>query len=258
MLNDRSSSRAVEETLYTDGAAAAMREPLQVAGSQFRTLLQVIPELELTGRSLLDIGCGQGGFLAVADEQGWKVGGLEIDPVSAAACRQRGFDVAVGSIFDTPLPRGPWSVITFWDVLDHLDDPARALEMAYQELIPGGVVVVRGRNAAFHAPLKQAFARSQRVAAACRIPDISVVHRWGISPEGWRRLAAQAGFKAVRLHPAAMTPGDRYGSMGPGQVGSAMKRMMGGALDTAHRVSLGKVYPFPSVLLSGRKLETSG
>lgn len=253
LLNDRSASRADEEGRYTDGQAAATFEPERTAEALVRSLLPLLGELRLADRAVLDVGCGRGEFLESMRNAGWRVAGVEIDPVSAADCAQKGLDVTVGSIFDTGLPGGPWGVMTFWDVLDHLEDPMAALGLALQELAPGGLLVVRGRNGAVHGPLKRLFTRMKPITARCGLPDVSVVHRWGFSAQGWTSLVTQAGFKALRLHAAAMTPVDRYGSMGPRQASSSVKRLAGGVLSAVYRASGGRIYPFPSVLITAQK-----
>lgn len=252
-FNDRSLSRLDEEKQYQDGSAAASREGSEVARSQWQTLAAVIAGVALPDRSVLDIGCGRGDFLMVAQEHGWKVGGLEIDPVSAAACRERGLVIEVGSLFDHALPSGPWSVITLWDVLDHLEDPNVALERAMAELAPGGVLLVRGRNAAVHARLKLFHCMIAPAASAVGLPDLAVVHRWGFSTGGWRRMMTTAGCKLVRMHPAAPTPGDRYGMLGPKALGRMVKGLVAWCFRALYCLSGGRVYPYASAVVSGRK-----
>lgn len=252
-LNDRSLNRAEEESRYTDGAAAAMCGATQVAEAQYQTLLKIVGANAPAQRSVLDLGCGRGDFLSVARERGWRTAGLELDPVSAAACRHRGLEVRLGSLFDTPVPPGPWSVITFWDVLDHLEDPGAALKLARAELAPGGVILVRGRNGALHARLKRAYSGLSPAFQRVGVPDLSVVHRWGIPAAGWARLLRNAGFDCVRLCPGVPTPGDRYASMGPRLFSRVAKTLAARSLRALHALSLGRSYPFPSVVVSGNR-----
>ena len=253
VFNDRSATRAAEESFYTDGSAALTRGAERVAASQLQALQRVLGSDTFADRSLLDIGCGRGEFLSAAREAGWRVAGSEIDPASAAACTGRGLEVSVGSLFDTPLPRGPWSVITMWDVLDHLENPAEALQITVRELAPGGMLLVRGRNGAFHARLKVAYARARPWMARVGVRDLAVVHRWGFAPRGWAELVRRADLNFIRLEPAAPTPGDRYGSLGARHFAGLIKKSSTWAIGGLHRLSAGRVYPFPSVLISARK-----
>jgi 2-polyprenyl-3-methyl-5-hydroxy-6-metoxy-1,4-benzoquinol methylase len=75
-------------------------------------------------KELLDIGCGNGHFLAAAKEKGWQINGLELDPETAArASKLTGLSIAP-SLAEI-VPGKQFQVITLWHVLEHvyeLDD----------------------------------------------------------------------------------------------------------------------------------------
>lgn len=89
------------------------------------------------GRRLLDVGCGDGGFLLAAQRSGWQVAGTEIEPRRAAS---RGLDVRcdVGD-FEA---HERCECVTFWHSLEHLRRPADALRFVYERLRPGGSVII--------------------------------------------------------------------------------------------------------------------
>ncbi len=257
-LNDRSSSRQEEEAQYDHCASTVVRDEDPVSVSQWSWVSRhLLGKASGNGLAVLDIGCGKGGFLAAAKAGGARVHGLELDPAGVAICRRRGLEVTQGSLFDLGLPEGPWDVITFWDVLDHLDDPRGALDLASRALAPGGVLVVRGRNAAVHAPLKTTYARGRGLLVRAGIPDLSVIHRWGWGPRGWQSLLNQAGLAETALFPGIPTPGDRYGTLGPRLASTALKALVRGAGSSAFALSGGRLYPFPSVLVTGRRADPS-
>lgn len=256
--NDRSPSREAEESRYEDYSHQPGSEWLETEGwkvgcSQWewvrREFCQPDPGAE---RAVLDIGCGHGAFLRRAREDGVRVAGVELDPQGVAACRAAGLDVRAGSLFDTGVPDGPWDLVTFWDVLEHLDDPAAALRQVAPVVKPGGAVVVRGRNARLHAPFKVACQRARSTASALRMPDLSCVHRWGFGPDHYRVLLLAAGFQGLELYPGLPTPGDRSRTLG-----TRGARVVKGAIEvvgmTLSGLSIGRLYPFPSVLISARK-----
>lgn len=254
LLNDRSFSRQEEETRYDHCASVVVHDEDPVSQGQWQWISHQLPRTSGDRPvRVLDVGCGKGGFLAAAKEAGAEVHGLELDPSVAEVARQRGIPVTQGSLFDVGVPAGPWDVITLWDVLDHLDDPAGALQLLMRELAPGGVLVVRGRNAQIHAPLKALYARRRNLFEGLKLPDLSVVHRWGWTPQGWRRLLERAGLEAPSIHAGLPTPGDRYGTMGPRMLSAALKGAVRGVGTSLFRVTGGKAYPFPSVLVSARK-----
>jgi SAM-dependent methyltransferase len=85
--------------------------------------------------SVLDVGCGDGSFLAAARERGWQVAGTELN---AEAAREKGIEV-FGSVEEA---RGPFDSATLWHSLEHLRDPRGALEQIRDRLAPGGSILV--------------------------------------------------------------------------------------------------------------------
>jgi 2-polyprenyl-3-methyl-5-hydroxy-6-metoxy-1,4-benzoquinol methylase len=266
VFNDRSASRAEEERRYDvysrqSGVTRSEAEGREVALHQWNWVRSVKqpsagqPAGEAEGRepgtAVLDVGCGHGSFLRAAREDGCRVAGIELDPAGAATCRALEIPVTQGSLFDVEIPAGPWDVITLWDVLEHLECPARALRLLAPLLAPGGLLIVRGRNARLHAPLKIAYSRVRVAARALRVPDLSCVHRWGFGTEHYRRLLHSAGLPEVALYPGVPTPGDRSRMLGPRAVAAAVKRSVGAFASSAHQLSGGRWYPFPSVLVAG-------
>jgi 2-polyprenyl-3-methyl-5-hydroxy-6-metoxy-1,4-benzoquinol methylase len=100
------------------------------------------------GGRILDVGCGLGLFLLALDPGHWDRYGVEVmAPAYREAQRRLGADRIVTEDLSTaPLPDAPFDVITFWDVLEHLPDPAGALRQAARRLKPGGLLVVRAPN----------------------------------------------------------------------------------------------------------------
>jgi 2-polyprenyl-3-methyl-5-hydroxy-6-metoxy-1,4-benzoquinol methylase len=88
---------------------------------------------------LLDIGCGNGEFLASASKMGWKVKGVDPDPQAIAACREQGFDAVFESLQALPLDLlGKVDVITSSNCIEHVSDPQAFLTAAFKLLKPDG------------------------------------------------------------------------------------------------------------------------
>lgn len=252
-LNGRSSSRQEEELRYDGCESVPVQDQAPIANYYWDWVQQVAGGETGCPRSVLDIGCGTGEFLDAARSAGARVAGMELDPVQAELCRQRGIETTLGSIFDVQLPNGPWQVITFWDVLDHLEEPQTALRLAVEALEPGGLVIVRGRNALLHVPTKVAIRRAQAVASRLRIPDVSVVHRWGIPPLAWCRLLTASGLENVRLYPGLPTPGDRYRSLGSRHLAGAVKATIRWGSMALNACTGQRLYLFPTVFAVAQK-----
>lgn len=101
------------------------------------------------GGSALDVGCSSGAWLEVARDAGWDPIGVEIGGALAAAARAKGFEVHEGTLEEAavgPLWDRRFSLITFWDVLEHLPDPRSALQAAAKLLEPDGAVALTFPN----------------------------------------------------------------------------------------------------------------
>jgi len=99
--------------------------------------------------SLLEIGCGDGGFLSLARERGWKTTGVDSDPQAAqAALEKYGIEVQVGRIEDCDFPRDHFDLIVMNHVIEHVLDPAALLSACAAILRSGGVVLLVTPNSA--------------------------------------------------------------------------------------------------------------
>jgi 2-polyprenyl-3-methyl-5-hydroxy-6-metoxy-1,4-benzoquinol methylase len=97
-------------------------------------------------RTILDVGCATGVFLAAGDDN-WRKVGVELTAEAAHQARtQFGLQVHQGSIDDISLPSGCFDVVTMWDVLEHVHHPVHTLQQVRTLLRSDGVLVVRVPN----------------------------------------------------------------------------------------------------------------
>lgn len=94
------------------------------------------------GRRLLDVGCGDGTFLMIAKQRGWKVVGTEMNPHMA---RRAGFDVR--STIEDASDYAPFDCITLWHSLEHMRDPKSALMTLSGLLASNGTLLTAVPNA---------------------------------------------------------------------------------------------------------------
>ena len=85
--------------------------------------------------NILDIGCGAGFFLNIANERGWNCHGMEILPeyIKYAqenfALKQIRLESLDGSLsYDA----NTFDVITLWDLIEHLRNPLNSLQKIYR------------------------------------------------------------------------------------------------------------------------------
>ena len=99
-----------------------------------------LPPLPAGGGRLLDVGCGNGGFLMLARQAGWQVEGLDFDAGAVQVARARGLEVHHGGIEMLGERSACYDVITLCHVIEHVHDPITTLRRLHALLKPGGVL----------------------------------------------------------------------------------------------------------------------
>lgn len=107
--------------------------------------LQGIP---LQGRDVLEIGFGNGGFLAWARSQGAQVAGIEINDAMLEAARRHGFEASGASLVELAERDRRYDLIVAFDVLEHWDatELLQNLGSIRRLLRDGGVFLARFPN----------------------------------------------------------------------------------------------------------------
>jgi 2-polyprenyl-3-methyl-5-hydroxy-6-metoxy-1,4-benzoquinol methylase len=93
---------------------------------------------------LLDIGCGTGEFIQFAQKLGWlDTEGIEIVPEIATIAHTKTGSTIHGQVLGSAkLDYEAYSVITLWDVIEHLSDIKGNLKEIYKLLKPGGILIL--------------------------------------------------------------------------------------------------------------------
>lgn len=96
---------------------------------------------------LLDIGCGNGHFMAEAAKAGYDIYGIEPDASLAAyAARRFPSRVLLGRVPEMPFTEASFDAVTMNHVLEHLERPRAALQGVQRVLRAGGLLVVEVPN----------------------------------------------------------------------------------------------------------------
>jgi len=104
-------------------------------------LSQLIKYCGNTGGKLLEIGCGNGDFLALAKETGFDVTGIEISRHAVdTANRQLGEKRVRCGTVETFFPGEQFDYCTLFDTIEHTRNPVRLLQKIHELLKPGGVL----------------------------------------------------------------------------------------------------------------------
>lgn len=99
------------------------------------------------GRAL-DLGCGDGDFLASLARRGWEVYGTEFSTAASALAQAKGVTTHQGDLASAAFPDGFFDVVTLWHVLEHLPDPVAELAEVRRVLRDDGLLVIEVPNSA--------------------------------------------------------------------------------------------------------------
>ena len=96
---------------------------------------------------LLDVGCGDGKFLADMKRLGWEVVGVEPDPEAAKIAEERlGLSVFTGTLGEANFPPDAFDAITMKHVIEHVEDPIGLVRECHRILKPGGRLSIATPN----------------------------------------------------------------------------------------------------------------
>jgi SAM-dependent methyltransferase len=124
---------------------AASDDYVDEEAGQRATAREVLIEIErhVQPGALLDLGCWVGFLLAEARERGWRGRGIEPSEFASAHARDRlGLEVETADLFDVELPAGGFDAVMLGDVIEHLPNPAEALERIRPLLTGDGVLAL--------------------------------------------------------------------------------------------------------------------
>ncbi len=199
---------------------------------------------------LLDVGCGHGRFLRLAEEGGWDATGLDVSPAAVRYARERfGVRALCGDLKGFRFPDHAFTLVTLWDVLDFVPDPVGLLQEIHRVLEPGGRLFIRVPNYLFQ---RTSFLL---VGWAGRTPNlISVFHLTSFAPAPLRRLLRSTGFVLLKIANGRPTRGDPYRAFGgaEGLIG-ALKMAVYGFVQGLYFVSGGRWVLGPSLEVHARR-----
>lgn len=147
---------------------------------------------------LLDIGCSTGLFLQAARDIGWPGQGLEYSADSSAIAReQHGLTVRTGELKPDTFAPASFDVVTLWDVIEHVPDPQRTLQLITDIVAPGGLLVLKTPDAGGWFP--QASLRLAQRLDFWRHAE-PPGHLYQFSQRSLSAMVEKAGFEVVVCH----------------------------------------------------------
>ena len=113
----------------------------------FSTILDLLEE-SVEGRRLLDVGSGDGTFVALAIKRGWDAFALDCSPIAGKVARESyGVETLTYDFCsDGVLVEEHFDVVTMLDFLEHVIDPITAVRQARELIQKDGVFLVNSPN----------------------------------------------------------------------------------------------------------------
>ncbi|MFN0207581.1 MAG: methyltransferase domain-containing protein [Planctomycetota bacterium] len=196
-ITDYWKSASAKDFGYTD---YLKDEPLYL--KTYRRRFKVIRRVHPAPGKILDVGCAAGYFLSIAKENGWDCTGVEVSPLVGGFARDRyHLNILEGTLLDQKLEASSFDLITFWDVVEHLPDPAAVLKEARRLLKPDGILLIETQNVA---------SRFAKTMGPKWHHYKHAEHIYHFNPDTIRKLAAAAGFEVLECKGAL---GGKYVSL---------------------------------------------
>jgi len=139
--------------------------------------------------NILDIGCSTGFFLDIAKEKGWSTSGIELGINEANIAKAKGHNL-FDKIIDQLDQKEKFDVITMWDVLEHIPDGIKQLNMIREHLNEKGILFLQ-------VPNSDALA-AKIMRGACRMFD-GLEHTNLYNPKTITLLAKKTGFSIKNI-----------------------------------------------------------
>ena len=169
---------------------------------------------------LLDLGCGYGFFLKLAQEAGWESIGVDVDPQAVTYAKNRlRVNALEGDLRDFHFPGGSFDLVTAWNALDFVPDPLDLLKEVHRVLKPGGHLFIRTPNATWQLLNFRLTCLLRRLGLSAvfdKRPYVTFIfHLTSFSRSTLRLLIEHAGFVPLRIRNSPPIKGDPYLGVGP-------------------------------------------
>ena len=174
------------------GSAESVTEKLLT----YREIAEELGRYHGDGALWIDLGCGEGGFMELLREWGWRAIGMDHSPQAVEACSAHGLEATVGTLPDFLLS---WdgdapAALSLIQVIEHLPTETWLPTLRYAEriLAPGGALVIETIDPRNPEALHAFFA--------------DVTHTWAAHPGTLEVMAGFAGFERTEV--LGLNPGD--------------------------------------------------
>ena len=173
----------------------------QTSDKEARYLAAEFQDIPLRGRRVLEVGFGNGGFLAWARNEGAEVAGIELHAEMLDAARRQGFVALENSLAELASADARYDVVVAFDVIEHWDTAELIENFRHVRtlLAPGGLFLARFPNG--QSPFGRAFQHGD------------FTHKSTLTTYKIEYLGATSGLDIVRISNPCRVP-SRSGVLG--------------------------------------------
>ena len=142
-------SLGVDQTQYTERYVSPT-DPTYKSNIDVRQTWKFFSKFAPQPGKIMEIGCGNGGLLFLARQDGWQVKGMELSAHAAAnISAEQGIDVVVANFLEYEVAADEaYDVVSLRHVLEHLIDPILAMNKISSLLRSGGLALLEFPNTA--------------------------------------------------------------------------------------------------------------
>jgi 2-polyprenyl-3-methyl-5-hydroxy-6-metoxy-1,4-benzoquinol methylase len=151
---------------------------------------------KVAGRRLLDVGCGEGQFVASASEAGWDSLGIDLASGAVQVAQKFGVNCRSEDFFAQSLSDERFDLISMFEFIEHVPHPTRFLKRARELLVPGGLLYLTTPN----------FASAARRIMKGAWPVFHPEHFSYFTPVQLSELVRDAGLEVVLVETRNLDP----------------------------------------------------
>ena len=163
-----------------------------IRGISLKRKLKLINSFSSEDKKLLDVGCGTGDFLQIAQQNSWTVSGIEPNDDARQIANVKTNDSVYNIEQLLEFPKQSFDVISLWHVLEHLPNLEERVSILISLLKENGRLIIAVPNyKSYDAYYYKNFW------AAFDVPR----HLWHFSKESISKLFFKENMKVVETHP---------------------------------------------------------
>ncbi len=254
--NPRPSEDEILKQIVSDGIDA-QRKKIVWYDSKIKLFKKNLKRIEkyFSKGKLLDVGCGYGTFLKIAEDDGWQVQGIEISrSASDYAKTKLGLNISKETLKEAHFSDNYFDVITLWEVLGALYNPSAELQEVKRILKEGGLIALRLHNATFHIFIHRFFRFLGNLDVKLNLKP-TIFHFYSFSPKTIRKILEKVGFVDIKVMPSELTERDPYstgGVFGPFGI-TLIKKIVFSLSRLIFYLTAGSLVLAPSILVFAKK-----